>query len=87
MLYEEMKGGFLKMYGFLLPLLWEAPSPPPFNHFRISSSTEEKIGLWKMFSSQVSVPLRGKLDFNVNFPFWVRGNSSINKPGVWRPVF
>lgn len=84
MLYKEMKEGFLKMHGFCsfpsIPL-------PPFNHFRISSSTEEKIGLWKMFSSQVSLPLRGKLDFNVNFPFWVRGNSSINKPGVWRPVF
>lgn len=57
MLYREMKEAFLKMYGFCsLP-----HPPPPFNHFRISSSSEEKIGLWKTFSSQVSLPLRGQL--------------------------
>lgn len=28
-----------------------------------------------------------KLCSNVNFPFWGRGNSSINKPGGLRRVF
>ena len=55
MLYKEMKEGFLKMWGF------GSPSPPPCNPFRISSCTEEKIGLWSMLGSQVSLPLRGQL--------------------------
>lgn len=55
MLYKEMKEDFLKHT--LKKKIYT------FYHVRISSSVEEKIGLLKMYRSQVSLLLKGKALF------------------------